>query len=80
MDFNNFNECTRLRFSVLKHKKIFGLAKQLGADRIYATNSNRRYCTERKIFTCFPKKGPIRHSEEERILSSEISRQRATVM
>ena len=34
MDFNNFNECTRLRTSVLKHKRIYGPALQLGADRI----------------------------------------------
>ena len=80
MDFNNFNECTRLRISVLKHKSIFGLARQLGADGIYATNSNRRYCTEKKIFTSFPKKGPSGHSEAEKILRGEISRQRSTVM
>jgi IS5 family transposase len=58
MSFNNFNETTRLKLSVLKHKAVFGNTSQLGADRIYATNSNRRYCTGNRIFTCFPKKGP----------------------
>jgi hypothetical protein len=38
MDFNAFNESTRLRFSVLKHKSLFGKCNQLGADRIYATD------------------------------------------
>lgn len=80
LSFDSFNECKRLKHSVLKHKKIFGLTSQLGADRIYATNENRRYCTKNKIFTCFPKKGPKKHSKAEKILSSEISRQRATVM
>lgn len=80
MSFKNFNETTRLKLSVLKHKKVFGQASQLGADRIYASNANRRYCTENGIFTCFPKKGPKKHSGPEQILSGEIARQRATVM
>ena len=80
LDFNAFNECTRLKLSVAKHKRFFGPAKQLGADRIYATNSNRRFCTDNKIFTCFPKKGPKKQSKPEKVLSSEISKQRATVM
>src|SRR5690606_6161621 len=53
---------------------------QLGADRIYATNSNRRYCTSNKIFPCFPKKGPAKRSGAAQVLAGEISRQRATVM
>ena len=80
MSFNNFNETTRLKPSVLKHKRIFGRVSQLGADRIYASNANRRYCTESAIFTCFPKKGPKKHPKPEQILAGEISRQRATVM
>lgn len=80
MSFKNFNETTKLKLSVLKHKRIFGKTSQLGGDRIYATNANRRYCTENGIFTCFPKKGPKKHSMPEQILSGEIARQRATVM
>jgi transposase, IS5 family len=80
LDFNAFNECTRLKLSVAKHKRFFGPAKQLGADRIYATNKNRRFCTDKKIFTCFPKKGPKKQGKPEKVLSSEISKQRATVM
>ncbi|WP_154859474.1 transposase [Cyclobacterium xiamenense] len=79
MSFKNFNECKRLKISVVKHKTVFKGTSQLGADRIYATNENRRYCTENSIFTCFPKKGPKNHSKAEKILSSEISKQRATV-
>lgn len=80
LDFNAFNECTRLKLSVAKHRRFFGPVNQLGADRIYATNKNRSFCTANKIFTCFPKKGPKQHDRAEKILSSEISKQRATVM
>jgi hypothetical protein len=80
LDFKAFNESTRLKLSVFKHRRFFGPAKQLGADRIYATNKNRKFCTDNKIFTCFPKKGPKKLSGAEKTLSSEISKQRATVM
>src|SRR5690606_9920097 len=69
MSFKNFNETTRLKLSVLKHKTVFGQTSQLGADRIYASNANRRYCTASGIFTCFPKKGPKKRSEAEHVLA-----------
>lgn len=80
MSFNAFNESTRLKISTLKHKSIFGELHQLGADRIYATNANRKYLTEKKIFTCFPKKGPKTESKAEKKLRSLIANQRSTVM
>lgn len=80
MSFNAFNESTRLKISTLKHRSIFGKLYQLGADRIYATNANRRYLTDKKVFTCFPRKGPKKDAPEEKKLRSIISSQRATVM
>lgn len=80
LDFNNFNECTRLKISTVKHTRVFGQTSQLGADRIYATNANRKYCTSKDIFTGFPKKGPRPHSKAEKMLSAEVSKQRATAM
>lgn len=80
MEFRAFNESTRLKLSSLTHRSIFGPLHQLGADRIYATNANRRYLTKKQIFTCFPKKGPKSESKAERKLKSLISSQRATVM
>ena len=80
MSFNAFNESTRLKISTLKHRSIFGSLYQLGADRIYATNANRRYLTDKKVFTCFPRKGPKKDAPEEKKLRSIISSQRATVM
>ena len=80
MDFKAFNESTRLKLASLKHRTIFNDLHQLGADRIYATNANRRYLTDRKIFTCFPKKGPKPPSRPEGKLQQLIANQRATVM
>lgn len=80
MEFRAFNESTRLKLSSLKHRSIFGPLHQLGADRIYATNANRKYLTEKKVFTCFPKKGPKVNQPQESKLRSLISNQRATVM
>lgn len=80
MDFRAFNESTRLKISVLKHKTLFGACHQLGADNIYPTNANRRYLTEKQIFTCFPKKGPKKDNKQEAKLRSLISTARATAM
>lgn len=80
MEFKAFNESTRLKTSILKHRSFFGALHQLGADQIYATNTNRKYLTEKKTFTCFPKKGPKTESLSERKLRSLIATQRATVM
>jgi len=80
LDFNAFNECTRLKLSVAKHKRFFGPVNQLGSDRIYTTNKNRSYCTANKIFTCFLEKVLKKPDKAEKILSSEIAKQRATVL
>ena len=80
LEFRAFNESTRLKISYVKHKNIFGELNHLGADRIYATNANRRYLTSKQVFTCFPKKGPKVESKEEKKLKSLISIQRSTVM
>lgn len=58
MNFNAFNECKRLKLSTLKHRQLFGELHQLSADRIYATNENRRYSTVHKLLTNFARKGP----------------------
>ncbi len=40
--FDAFNESARLKLTYAKHKWLFGACHQLGADGIYATNTNRR--------------------------------------
>ena len=36
---------------------MFGKCHQVSGDRIYATNENRRFCTENEIFNSFDPKG-----------------------
>ena len=36
---------------------MFGECTHISADKIYATNENRRYCTKNKIQTNFCRKG-----------------------
>ena len=80
MDFNAFNESTRLKVSVLKHKVVFGYCHQLGADNIYATNANRKYLTQKNIFHSFPRKGPKVDRPHEDKLRKILGSVRATVM
>ncbi len=80
LSFNAFNESTRLKISTLKHRQAFRDLYQLGADRIYATNANRKYLTGKKIFTCFPRKGHQVDTKAEKQLRSAIASQRATVL
>ena len=44
LSFKAFNECKRFKISVVKHKAMFGECYQASADRIYATNENRKFC------------------------------------
>jgi hypothetical protein len=58
LSFEAFNESTRLKSTVSLHRKYFGQTRQLGADRIYATNANRRFCAIKGMATSFVRKGP----------------------
>lgn len=80
MSFDAFNESTRLKISVLKHKSYFGACHQLGADRIYATNNNRKYLTAKDIFTCFPAKGPKVADKQRDIMRMLLGKARSTVL
>lgn len=67
ISFDAFNEGTRLINSVwlaqiLFHTKV----RMLGGDGIYATNANRKFCTQNEIVTCFVRKG--RASKDEPVL------------
>lgn len=57
LSYEGFNEGTRLQSTVHLQKRYFGACHQIGADAIYATNANRRYCTKNKIATSFAPKG-----------------------
>lgn len=82
--FDAFHEGNRLKQGIAFHQKHFGKLTQLGADAIYATNENRRYCKSLEITTCFKPKGrrtaqaDIRHQEDE--ARATIGALRATVL
>jgi len=74
--YNAFNECKRLKISVIKHKATFGKCHQVSGDRIYATNENRRFCAANHIFHSFDPKG--KKPEKEVIqLKSAMNKDRA---
>jgi hypothetical protein len=81
LSFENFNESTRLKQSVAFHQKYFGRLSQLGADGIYATNENRRYCSKLGIATSFVPKGREgKQAEQKKVMRSALSAVRATVL
>ena len=53
--FDNFNEALRLPATVERHERYFEKCRHLGADNIYGTNANRRYCAG--MTTTFVPKG-----------------------
>jgi transposase, IS5 family len=80
LSFEAFHEGIRLKKAVVKHEHAFGLCKMLGADNIYPTNENRRFITQRKIQTCFAKKGPKPLSSQEKQVKTIIYKARASQM
>lgn len=81
LSYDNFNESTRLKSTVALQEKYFGSCHQLGADRIYATNANRRYCTEQHIATSFIAKGKEgKQSRQKAQMRSVLAKLRGTVL
>ena len=81
LDFNPFNESTRLRNSVWYARTLFGKITHISADDIYATNANRTYCNEQNIVTNFKRKGRAgKHENHRQIIASELRKERATRM
>lgn len=78
-DFEAFHEGVRLKKTIWKHQRYFGRCAHFGGDAIYANNANRRYCTQRDIFTNFPPKGRRAKDEKQRRqLRVLIAKERAT--
>lgn len=80
VSFDNFNECKRLKLSILKSKIQFGSCTHIAADRIYPTNENRRYCTSHKITTNFDKKGPKKEDKATKQIKGVLNKARASYM
>jgi hypothetical protein len=81
LSFNAFNEGTRLVDSIWYSRSLFGKITHISADAIYATNANRKWCTERKITTNFRRKGRAGKYENQRLtIAAELHKERATRM
>lgn len=57
LSFDAFNEGARLKSTLGLSQEYFGRCRQLGADQIYATNANRKFCSIKGIATSFVRKG-----------------------
>jgi transposase, IS5 family len=81
LSYENFNEGTRLISTIALQQRYGGACHQLGADRIYATNANRRYCTELHIATCFIPKGKEgKQGEQKASMRSVLAKVRSSFM
>ncbi len=80
LSFEAFNEGTRLQSTIYRAQKLTRTqVKLLGADSIYATNSNRTYVSQRKISNDFKPKGrPGKHKEHKSQISKMITKERAS--
>ncbi|MEI6950851.1 transposase [Paraflavisolibacter sp. H34] len=79
LSFEAFNEGTRLKSSIQLQQRYTGKCSQMAADAIYATNENRRYCTENGIATCFVPKGKQgREGEQKAAMRSALGTLRGT--
>jgi transposase, IS5 family len=81
LSYEAFNEGTRLKQTAAFHQKHFGKLSQLGADAIYATNENRRYCNKLGIATSFVAKGNDgKLSQQKKAMRSALAVVRSTVL
>ena len=57
---------------------MFGECSHLSADKIYATNDNRKYCTKNKIQTNFCRKGAGKDDKPTKKIKDILNKQRST--
>lgn len=80
ISFEAFNEGTRLKETIWKAQKLTNKrVKILGADAIYATNTNRKYVSRKNIQTDFKPKGRSgKHKTHKSQLAKMITKERAS--
>lgn len=82
--YSAFNECNRLKTSILSHEIMFEKCRKLAADNIYPINANRKEVTEKGIQTNFPKKGPKETDKKKartnKKIRNELGKLRSTVL
>ncbi len=80
LSFDAFNEGTHFKSPVhlaqtLTHTKV----RLIGADAIYATNTNRKFASSNNINTDFVRKGRVsKHENQRKQLAALIKKERAT--
>jgi len=81
LSYDNFNESTRLQSTIHMQRRYFGACYQMGADAIYATKANRKYCTQNNIATSFVAKGKEgEYKEQKSQMRSILGKIRSTVL
>jgi hypothetical protein len=82
LSYDAFNEGTRLVSGIHLQQKLFGKCTHQSADQIYATNANRKYCTQNNIANNFIPKGKQRpqHIEQARVLRKTLNVARGTIL
>ena len=78
--YDAFNEGTRLKSCIALHQDLFGKCSHHSADKIYATNANRTYCSQNKITTNFVPKGKQKaaHQEQSKVMRAVLDKERGT--
>ena len=78
--YDAFNEGTRLKNCISLHRDLFGKCTHHSADKIYATNANRSYCSRNKIITNFVPKGKQKaaHQDQNKIMRAVLDKERGT--
>lgn len=78
--YDAFNEGTRLKQAIALHRDLFGKCTHHSADKIYATNENRKYCTQNRITTNFEPKGREKaaHIQQNKVMRSVLNKERST--
>ena len=82
LSYDAFNEGTRLVSGIRLQQKLFGKCTHQSADQIYATNQNRKYCTQNKIANNFIPKGKqkAQHIEQAAVLRKILNIARSTLL
>jgi transposase, IS5 family len=82
LSYDAFNEGTRLESGIHLQRRLFGKCTHHSADRIYATNANRKYCTQNNIANNFIPKGKqkLHHIEQATALRKTLNIARSTIL
>ncbi len=78
--YDAFNEGTRLPKCIALQQQLFGKCSHHSADKIYATNANRTYCSAGNTVTNFVPKGRQKeqHIEQSKVMRVVLDKERAT--